>query len=100
MLGLLIGAAILGGIIAVMEEGDFPGWIPMIICVLAAVLPAVVLNIVFPELHFLVGLAAGALCAAIAISAACGMSFKRAAIAASIYLAINTVLSLALNAVL
>ncbi len=36
MFGLLIGAAILGLIIAAMEENGFPGWLPMIICVLAA----------------------------------------------------------------
>ena len=36
MLGILLGAAVLGVIITVMEEGDFPGWFPMIMCVLAA----------------------------------------------------------------
>jgi hypothetical protein len=32
MLGLILGAGILGLIIAVMEQGEFPGWINMIIC--------------------------------------------------------------------
>ena len=36
MLGLLISAAILGVTISILEEGDFPGWVPMILCVLAA----------------------------------------------------------------
>ncbi len=35
MLGIIIGAAILGIIIAVMEQGEFPGWGAMVICVLA-----------------------------------------------------------------
>lgn len=100
LLGLLIGAAILGGIIAVMEEGEFPGWGKMIICVLAAVIPAAGLNAVLPPHLFFVGLAAGAICAAIAISAVCGMTVKRAGIAASIYLATNVVLSLVLSLLL
>lgn len=97
MLGLLIGAGILGTIIAVMEEGDFPGWISMVICVLAAVLPAGIVNAFIPPELFIVGLAVGAGCAAVAISAFCGMSVKRAAIAASIYLGIQVVISIILQ---
>ncbi len=97
MVGLLIGAAILGTIISVMEEGDFPGWISMVVCVLAAILPAAVVNSLLPPGLFFIGLAAGALCAAFAISAFCGMSVKRSAIAASIYLGIQVALSVALQ---
>lgn len=94
MIGLLVGAAILGGIISIMEESGFPGWWNMILCVLAAVVPAAGLNAFLPPHLFFVGLVAGAVCAAVAISALCGMSVKRAGIAASIYLAVNVVLSI------
>ena len=46
MLGLIMGAGVLGIIIALMEEGEFPGWGKMIVCVLAAVVPAALVNIV------------------------------------------------------
>ena len=94
MLGLIVGAGILGIIIAVMEEGEFPGWLPMIVCVLAAVVPAAVINSQLPGSLFIVGLAVGALLSGVAISALCGMSFKRAGIAAGIYLLIQTGISL------
>lgn len=97
MLGLLVGAGILGIIIMVMEEGDFPGWFPMILSVLAATVPAVLINAALPPELFLVGLFVGAGCAALAISALCGMTVKRAAIAASIYLGIQIVLSMAIT---
>jgi hypothetical protein len=89
MLGLIVGAAVLGIIIAVMEEGDFPGWFEMIVCVLAAVIPAGIINAMLPQNLFIVGLAVGAVIAGCAISALCGMSVKRASIAASIYLVIQ-----------
>ena len=94
MLGLFVGAAILGITIAVMEEGDFPGWGKMILCVLAAVIPAGIINALLPPELFIVGLAVGAVCAGLAISAMCGMSVKRASIAAGIYLAIQTAISI------
>ena len=40
MLGLIIGAAILGIIIALMEQDGFPGWGKMIVCALATAVPA------------------------------------------------------------
>lgn len=95
MLGLVLGAGILGIIIAVMEDGEFPGWGKMIICVLAAVIPAAIINALLPSGLFIIGLAVGAGCAGLAISAACGMSVKRASIAAAIYLVIQTVISAA-----
>jgi hypothetical protein len=98
MLGLFIGAAILGSIIAVMEQGDFPGWGKMLICVLAAVVPATVLNMLLPPGMFIIGLAVGAACAGVAISALCGMSLQRSSIAAGIYLAVQTVISIGLYA--
>lgn len=94
MMGLIVGAGILGIIIAVMEEGEFPGWGKMILCVLAAVIPAAIINAFLPPLLFLVGLTVGAVCAGFAISATCGMSVKRASIAAGIYLAIAAGISL------
>jgi hypothetical protein len=94
MVGLIIGAGILGIIISVMEDGEFPGWWPMIVCVLAASIPAMIVNAVLPPSLFFVGLAVGAICAGFAISAMCGMSVKRATIAVSIYLAIQIGISL------
>ena len=94
LLELIIGAGILGIIIAVMEEGEFPGWSPMIVCLLAASIPAAIVNAVLPPNLFFVGLAVGAVCAGFAISAMCGMSVKRATIAVSIYLAIRIGISL------
>ena len=97
---LVVGAGILGITIAVMEEGEFPGWVRMIGCVLLAVLSATLVNAFLPPGFFLVGLAVGAVCAGIAISAMCGMSVKRATIAASIYLAFQTCLMLLLRMML
>jgi hypothetical protein len=97
LLGLIIGAGILGIIIAVMEQGEFPGWGKMILCVLAAAIPAGIINMLLPEALFFVGLIVGAVCAGFAISAACGMGVKRATIAASIYLGIQVVISLVLQ---
>ncbi len=96
MLGILVGAGVLGLIVATMEEGDFPGWFSMSICVLAATIPVAIINaFLHPALSF-IGLSLGAVCAGCAISATCGMSVKRATIAGAIYLAIQTNLSLAL----
>ena len=95
LIGLFVSAALLGIIIAVMEEGDFPGWIAMIVCVLAASVPAAIVNALLPPGLFIVGLAVGAVCAGFAISAMCGMSVKRATIAASVYLGIRAAISLA-----
>jgi hypothetical protein len=93
MLSLIIGAGILGIIIAAMEQGDFPGWGKMILCVLVAVIPAAIINALLPPELFIVGLAVGAACAGLAISATCGMSFQRASIAAGIYLGIQALVS-------
>jgi len=94
MLSLFIGAALLGIIIAVMEKEEFPGWGKMILCVLAAAVPAFIVNLFLPPILFPVGLAVGAICAGFAISALCGMSVQRACLAAGIYLGIQTAISL------
>jgi hypothetical protein len=98
ILGLILGAGVLGITIAVMEHGEFPGWGKMIICVLAAVIPAGIINAALPPHLFIVGLAVGAGCAGLAISALCGMTVTRAAIAAGIYLGVQVVVSFALAA--
>ncbi len=97
MLGIIIGAAILGIIIAVMEKGDFPGWGVMVLCVLAAGIPAMIINALLPSGLFFIGLAVGAVCAGLAISATCGMSVKRACLASVIYLAVQIAISLVLQ---
>jgi hypothetical protein len=90
MLGLLIGAGILGLIVAIMEQDEFPGWGKMILCVLAAVVPAAIINALLPPGLFLIGLTVGACCAGLVISATTGMTVKRASAAAAIYLGIET----------
>ena len=96
MLGLLVGAAVLGIIIVAMEKGEFPGWGKMILCALAASLPAFVINLFLPYNFFFVGLIVGALCAATTISATCGMSVQRSLIAALIYFGVQFCISFAL----
>jgi hypothetical protein len=93
MYGIMIGAALLGIIIAVMEQGEFPGWGKMIICVLAAVIPATIINLLLPPQLFIIGLVVGAACAGMAIAATCGMRVKRASLAAGIYLVIQAAIS-------
>lgn len=94
LFGLILSAAILGIIIAAMEGGEFPGWGKMIVCVLAATIPAAIINEFLPEELFLIGLAVGAVCAGFAIAATCGMGVKRACIAAAVFMACNTVIGL------
>lgn len=94
MLGIIIAAGLLGIIIAAMEDGDFPGWGSMIICVVAAIAPAAIINIFLPPSLFFIGLLAGAVCGGLAISATCGMSVKRSCIAAGIFFGCQIVLAL------
>jgi hypothetical protein len=98
VLGIIIGAGVLGIIIAVMEGGEFPGWGKMVLCVLAAGIPAAVLNAALPPDLFFVGPVVGSVCAMGAIMATCGMSATRAATAAGIYLVFQIGLSLVLRA--
>ena len=98
LIGVIIGAAMLGGIIMVMERDGFPGWDKMIPCVLAAVIPASIVNYLLPPSLFPIGLAVGAICAGFAISFTCGMGVKRACIAAGIYLAIQVAIGFTLIA--
>jgi hypothetical protein len=93
VLEIMVAAALLGVIIAVMEGGEFPGWGKMIVCVLAAIIPAAIVNLLLPAPLFIVGLAVGALCAGCVISATCGMGVKRASIAAGIFLAFQAAIS-------
>ncbi len=97
MLGLLLSAALLGTIISVIEEDEFPGWLVMIACIAATLVPMVILDAVLGPSFYLVALAAGAVCGGLAISAFCGMTVKRAGIAVGIFLAIQLVLSLLLR---
>ena len=94
MLGILIAAGMLGIIIAVMEEGDFPGWGSMIIRVLAGGIPAAVINVFLPPALGFIGYLVGSVCCGFAISATCGMTVKRATIAAAIYFVCQVGLSL------
>ena len=101
MLELFFSAAILGIVIAVMEDdGDFPGWFSLIICILSALIPAAIVNAFLPPYLFFIGLAVGAGIAGCVISALCGMDLKRACIAAGIYFAIRVVISLVFQAMM
>jgi hypothetical protein len=88
MLGLIVGAALLGIIVAIMEEGEFPGWGRVILCALATLIPTGIINAFLPDALFFVGAIVGAVVGGCAISALCGMSVKRASIAAAIWLLI------------
>jgi hypothetical protein len=92
MIGLFVSAGILGLIISVME-GEFPGWGNMILCVLAAAIPAFIVNLLLPGLYDIPGALVGAICAGLAISALTGMTVKRATIAAGIYFLVSIVMS-------
>jgi len=70
------------------------------ICVLATAIPAGVTNALLPDALFFVGAIVGAIVGGFAISALCGMSVKRASIAAGIYLALTIVISLLFRLVL
>ena len=94
MVGLLVGAAVLGIIIVAMEKGEFPGWGKMIVCVLAAFVPTFVINLFLPPSLFFIGLIVGTVCTAFAIAVTCDMSPVRASIAAGVYLAFEVVVHL------
>ncbi|MGL6074395.1 MAG: hypothetical protein ACRC8S_09575 [Fimbriiglobus sp.] len=91
MLSLIIGAGILGVIIAIMEQGEFPGWGKMVICALAAGVPSFILTKVLPPtIPFLIlSTLVGAASATVAIMITTGMPIKRAAIASGIYFVIQ-----------
>src|SRR5262245_58521350 len=93
VVGVMIGAAVLGIIIAVMEKGEFPGWGKMVACVLAADLPTAVANAVVRPQLILIGLLVGAVLPAVAIMYTCGMDMKRAFLAAGIYFAVQIAFS-------
>jgi hypothetical protein len=93
MLGILVGAAILGLIITVMEQGEFPGWPKMIGCILAFAIPNIILTLALPPGLFFVGILVGAICATFAISYLVGMVIKRAAIAVGIFVGIQLAIS-------
>ncbi|MFN0198516.1 MAG: hypothetical protein ACKVT0_17355 [Planctomycetaceae bacterium] len=94
MLSIILGAVVLGLTIAIMEDEDFPGWGTLFICVLASLLPTILIGRYTPPQLFFVGPVVGAMCGGVAISATCGMSYQRASIAAGIYLAFQIGLSL------
>lgn len=97
---LAISAAGLGIIIAVMEEDDFPGWGRMVLCVLVTSVAAGVGGWLAPVGSFLMGPLIGAAVGGLVISATCGMSYRRAFLAAGIYLALQLALGFAVAALL
>lgn len=96
MLGLFLGAAILGVIITVMEDGEFPGWWPLLGCVLIASVPSFAVVISGAVEYALPAALAGAILCCFAIMFLCQMTLKRAAIAAGIYFGVQFCLGLLL----
>ncbi len=92
---LAVSAAGLGIIIAVMEEDEFPGWGRMLLCVLATSAVSWVAGAFAPAGGLFVGPLAGAAVGGLVISSTCGMSFRRAFIAAGIYLLLQIALGFA-----
>jgi hypothetical protein len=92
ILGILVSAVVMEG------DSEFPGWGNMIVCVLAALIPMAIVNAFLPSALFAVGALVGAFTGGVAISWRCGMSFKRASIAAGIWLAVEIGLGLAFSA--
>lgn len=94
MLRILIGAGVLGTVIE--GDGEFSGWMPMILCVLATLLPTALVNSYTTPAFFFVGPLVGAVVGGFAISALCGMSVRRASIVAGIYLCVQIVIDIGL----
>ena len=94
MIGLILDAAVVGGIIAVMEQDEFPGWMTTLVCALAISLVTWGTMALLPTALFFLGILAGAITGGIVISAMTGMSVKRSSIAASIFLVYKIAMSL------
>ena len=98
MLFIFVDAAVLGIIIAAMEEGDFPDWWKVIVCSLGTGLATVGLQYALVPIAGLLGawvaIFFGALVGGVLISALCGMSVKRASIAAAIFLGYRIIIGM------
>lgn len=98
LLWIVVDAAVLGLIIAAMEEGDFPDWWRVIVCALGTAVATVGIQVALVPIAGTLGawvsLFFGALVGGLLISALCSMSVKRASIAAGIYLGFKVVVSL------
>ncbi len=96
LFGLLFDAAVIGLIIARMEGTGFPGWAEMIGVVFAMGIVSAGVAHVLPEGYWtLLGVVAGAATGAFMIAWLCEMTFRRAAVAAGIYLCLRLLIALA-----
>ena len=90
---LLFDAALIGLIIALMEQEGFPGWAPMIGTALLVGLGGVGVDRVFPDLtefpRAILSSALGAVIGVVLIAWACEMTLRRAAIAMGIFFAVK-----------
>lgn len=93
MFSILLAAIVLGILIATTNEGDFPPWEILLMCLAAAIFPTAVLNFALPEYLFFVGPLVGAICCALAISFTLGMSLPRAIFSSSMFFAVQLGLS-------
>ncbi|MEM9413274.1 MAG: hypothetical protein AAGA30_19350 [Planctomycetota bacterium] len=85
MISILISAIVLGVLIATTNDGDFPDWTILIICLAAAIVPCAILNFALPANLFFVGPIVGAICCAATISATLGMPVVRASFSAGMF---------------
>lgn len=96
MFMLLIDAALIGVIIALLEQEDFPGWGPMLGTALLIGLASGAANHwIDGILGVIAGFAVAGLVGAVLIAWICGMSFGRAALATAIYLGLRLAIVLA-----
>ena len=93
MLTVFLAGLLLGFLIAVTNEGDFPSWEVIVICLASAIFPCAVLNFTLPASLFFVGPIVGAICCAVAIKLTLGMSLVKAAFSAFMFFAAEIGLS-------
>ena len=96
MIPILISALILGVLIATTNDGDFPPWEILLLCLAAAIVPCAILNFTLPVGWFFVGPIVGAVCCAATISLTLGMPVLRASFSAAMFFFIQIGLALLL----
>ena len=97
MLSLFLAGAVLGVLIATTNDGDFPEWQILLICLAAAIFPSAILNFTLPSNLFFVGPIVGAICCAITISITLGMPLLRASFSAGMFFVIQIGLAIFLT---
>ena len=97
MVPILLAGFLLGILIALVNEGDFPEISLLILCLASAIFPTAVLNFFMPANLFFVGPVAGALCCALAIKLFLSVPLGKSVFAAVMYFVIQISLSMFLS---